>query len=134
MNFIIIVFPFIYNFLYLFNRKSNLFKDYKKWIFVISYCIIGIGFYLINENNDETEKSLLTWQFFTPMLFTIYLSTCSVLSKEILNRDFKLFLRYSDEINYQNPKKSKAKLLDKLFSYLAIVLVIVLPLIILIFI
>ena len=133
MKFLIIILPFIYNYIYLFYRKSNLFKGYKKWLIVFTYLAIGAIYNSQISHTNNSERLIQIWSFFTPLIFTLYISLCTFISKQINNRDFKLHLRYSNEIDYLNPKKANSKTADKIISYTAIFLVLFLPFLITIF-
>lgn len=133
MKFVIFILPFAYNFLYLFNRKSNLFKGYRKWSIVSLYLMTGLIYIILKSQINNSDKILEIWSFFTPLIFTTYLSLSTFISKQIYNRDFKLFLMYSNEIDYLNPRKSKSKPLDKIISYFALILIFILPFFITIF-
>ena len=130
MKFLVIILPFVYNFIFLFYRKSNLFKGYNKWFIAFSYLIVGAIYNSIISHTNNFERILQIWSFFTPLIFTFYISSCTFISKQISNRDFKLHLRYSSEIDYLNPKKANSKTTDKIISYTAIFLVLFLPFII----
>ena len=133
MKFLVIILPFIYNYIFLFFRKSKLFKGYNKWFIVFTYLAIGsIYNSLISHRNNE-ERIIQIWAFFTPLIFTLYISLCTFISKRINNRDFKLHLRYSNEIDYLNSKRENSKTTDKIISYTAIFFVLFLPFIVTIF-
>jgi len=110
-----------------------LFKGYKKWVIVFSYLIIGSVYNSQISHTNNSERLIQIWAFFTPLIFTLYISFCTFISKIINNRDFKLHLRYSNEIDYLNPKQSNTKTTDKVISYTAIFLVLFLPFLITIF-
>ena len=133
MKFLIIILPFIYNYIYLFYRKSNLFKGYKKWFIVFTYLAIGSIYNSLISHENNAERIIQIWAFFTPLIFTFYILLCTMISKKINNRDFKLHLRYSKEIDYLNPKRANSKTTDKIISYTAIFLVLLLPFFITIF-
>lgn len=133
MKFFIIIIPFIYNYIYLFNRKSKIFKVYRKWLFPFLCILLGLLYVILPPDSNGTERTIEIWAFFTPFIFTIYLSLSSLLSKYFNHRDFILYLRYSDEIDYLKPKKSNAKSLDKFISYFSIFFILFLPFIILLF-
>ena len=105
MKFLIIILPFIYNYIYLFYRKSNLFKGYKKWFIVFTYLAIGSIYNSLISHENNAERIIQIWAFFTPLIFTFYILLCTMISKKINNRDFKLHLRYSKEIDYLNQKE-----------------------------
>lgn len=134
MKFFIIIVPFIYNYIYLFNRKFKIFKGYRKWLFPFLCILLGLLYASLVSDSNDTERTIQIWAFFTPFIFTIYLSLSTLLSKYFNHRDFILYLRYSDEIDYLKPKNSNAKSLDKLISYSAIFLILFLPFMILLFI
>lgn len=133
MKIYLIILPYLYNFIFLFNRKKIFFNDYKKWIFVLIYASIGIFFYLYNiDGNIDFQNLLFYWSFLTPLIFTLYIYISTKISIKILNRDFKLYLRFSSEIDYINLKKNKnIKFIDKIISYSCLILIMVLPFLIL---
>lgn len=134
MKFFIIIVPFIYNYIYLFNRKFKIFKGYRKWLLPFLCILLGLLYASLVSDSNDTERTIQIWAFFTPFIFTIYQSLSTLLSKYFNHRDFILYLRYSDEIDYLKPKNSNAKSLDKLISYSAIFLILFLPFMILLFI
>jgi hypothetical protein len=131
----LIILPYLYNFIFLLNRKKKFFNDYKKWIVVLIYASIGIFFYLYNtDKNIDFQNLLFYWSFLTPLIFTLYIYISTKISFKILNRDFKLYLRFSSEIDYINIKKNKnIKFIDKIISYSCLILIMVLPFLILFF-
>ena len=134
MKFLVIIIPFVYNFIFLFYRKSNLFKGYNKWFIAFSYIIVGTIYNSIISHTNNFEQILQTWSFFTPLIFTLYILSCNFISKQINNRDFKLHLRYSNDIDYLNTKKTTSETTDNIISYTAIFLVLFLPFLVTIFI
>ena len=133
MKFLVIILPFIYNYIFLFYRKSNLFKGYKKWFIVLTYLAIGSIYNSQISYKNNGERIIQIWAFFTPLIFTLYISLCTFISKRINNRDFKLHLRYSNEIDYLNPKRANSKTTDKIISYTAIFLALFLPFLVTLF-
>lgn len=133
MNFFLLILPFFYNYIYLYYRKSKIFKGYKKWCIIIAYFIIGIIFKNEISHTNHSMQLILNWSFATPLIFTFYISLCTFVSKRINNRDFKLYLRFSNEIDDLKPRKTKSKTTDKIISYTAIFLVLLLPYLIVIF-
>ncbi len=131
----LIILPYFYNFIFLLNRKKKFFNDYKKWIVVLIYASIGIFFYLYNiDKNIDFQNLLFYWSLLTPLIFTLYIYILTKISLKTVNRDFKLYLRFSSEIDYINIKKNKnIKFIDKIISYSCFILIMVLPFLILFF-
>ena len=134
---IIIILPLVVNYIMLFNRKKKWVKSKYKWFIQIFFSLIGILLYFYTENNNEnsTHEKLVQWAFITPLMFSILDYTLMKLSFMIHNRDLYLFLKGSDDIDYRKISGGKhVKASDRIFSFILLFSIIILPFFILFFI
>lgn len=131
---VVILTPLILNFLLLYNRKQKWVKSKYKWFAVIALYIVGISFYINNNEVKVTEK-LFQWAFITPLVFSIFDFIIMKLSYAIHNRDLYLWLRHSGDIDDEKLSGGKkVKSSDRIFSMFLLFLILVLPFTILFFI
>ncbi len=134
---IIIILPLVVNYIMLFNRKKKWVKSKYKWFIQIFFSLIGILLYFYTENTNENSihKKLVQWAFITPLMFSILDYTFMKLSFMIHNRDLYLFLKGSDDIDYRKISGGKhVKSSDRIFSFILLFSIIILPFFILFFI
>lgn len=120
-----ILISFSYNYFYLYCRNKKIFRKRNRWIFPSCYFLLGMVLTLFLVKGDKDGKIIKLWVFLTPLLFTFFLFLGSKLSLLIYKRDFRLWLRFSDEVSYYHTRSFS--FLDKLISIIALFMSILLP-------
>ena len=129
---VIMAAPILINFILLFNRKKKWVKNKYKWYLLIVLAITGV--LLFYYKGSYMNEILIKWAFFTPLVFSIIDFSIMKLSYLIHNRDLYLWLRGSDDID--NTKLSGGKHVrasDRIFSFILLFSIIILPFFILFF-
>ena len=129
---VIMVTPILINYILLFNRKKKWVKNKYKWYLLIVLAITGV--FLFYYNGSFMNETLIIWAFFTPLVFSLIDFTLMKFSFLIHNRDLYLWLRGSDDID--NTKLSGGKHVrasDRIFSFILLFSIIILPFFILFF-
>lgn len=124
--------PILINFILLFNRKKKWVKNKYKWYLLIVLAITGV--FLFYYKGSYMNEILIKWAFFTPLIFSIIDFSVMKLSYLIHNRDLYLWLRGSDDID--NTKLSGGKHVrasDRIFSFILLFSILILPFFILFF-
>lgn len=132
---IIIITPLLINYILLFNRNKKWVKNQYKWYILILLSFIGMFYYIENHEDNNTDQKLVQWAFITPLVFSILDYAFMKLSYIMHNRDLYLWLKGSSNIDdrkLSGGKKVKAS--DRLFSFILLFSIIILPFFILIFI
>lgn len=103
------------SFFLLFERKKKWNSDLLRWCITGSLFVIGIvGFIIEKMNKTDYGFSFLC----TPIVYNCFDRWFKYLSIKKYGKDFYLWLRYSDEIDYIWGVNPHVKALDKLFSVL----------------
>ncbi|MCX2575371.1 hypothetical protein [Pedobacter sandarakinus] len=127
--------PMLINFLLLFNRKKAWVKNKYKWIILLALSLIGIFLFngsTISEN--KTDQKLIQWAFITPLAFSVIDYALLKASYLLHNRDLYLWLRGSSEIDDNKLSGGNhVRVSDRLFSFLLLVTIMILPFFILFF-
>ena len=133
----IILTPYFINFILLFNRKKKWVKNKYKWYILILLSFVGIFLFFNPEiyKDNSSDQKLVQWAFLTPLIFSIIDFSVMKLSYLIHNRDIYLWLKGSNDIDDSKLSGGKhVRASDRLFSFILLCTVIILPFFILFFI
>jgi hypothetical protein len=134
---VIMVTPILINFILLFNRKKKWVKNKYKWYILILLSIVGIFLFYNPEiyKDNSSDQKLVQWAFLTPLIFSIIDFSVMKLSYLIHNRDIYLWLKGSNDIDERKLSGGKhVRASDRLFSFILLFSIIILPFFILFFI
>ncbi|TVZ15596.1 hypothetical protein JM81_1842 [Maribacter sp. MAR_2009_72] len=95
------------------------------WLTCAGLLAIGI-FGLLDSKIEFRNDRIMYFGFCVPIIYWIFDRLFKRISENIHNRDFILFMRYSDEINDGfGAKNPHVKESDKLFSFGLLIIVVV---------
>ena len=123
-----VLFPFLLNFILLFNRKKKWAKSSLRWLLVlIMFCSGLILLFSKNIMNIEAPK-IVIWGIMTPLIFSIIDYMFKMLSFSIHSRDLHLWVRGSSDIDDSKLSGGKhVRASDRIFSMIMLFLVLFLP-------
>ncbi|MBC8753811.1 hypothetical protein H2O64_03965 [Kordia sp. YSTF-M3] len=112
------------SFFILYSRKAKWIKPKIVWLFCSGFLAIGLFGFLFSKLELRNDR-LMYFGFCVPIIYWTFDRLFKRLSEKIHDRDFILFLRNSNEIDYgfsaENPH---VKTSDKLFSLVLLIIII----------
>ena len=112
------------SFFILYTRKKKWMTEKIVWLFCIGLLAFGIFGRLYSKSEFRDDK-VMYFGFCVPIVYWIFDRLFKKISENIHKRDFILFLRYSDEINYGlGAKNPHVKDSDKLFSFGLLIIIV----------
>ncbi|SNR34722.1 hypothetical protein [Lutibacter flavus] len=112
------------SFFILYTRKKKWMNPKITWLICIG--LFSIGLYGLNITKPEFKNDRIMFLgFLAPIIYWVFDRVFKKISFMIHNRDFILYLRYSDEINDSfGAKNPQVKMSDKLFSFGLLIIIV----------
>ena len=98
--------------LILYSRKAKWANPKLIWLLCFGLFLIGV-FGLFISNSQSRDNQVLFFGLCVPLIYWVFDRLFKRLSEKINNRDFILYLRFSNELNTSN---TNIKILDKVLS------------------
>ena len=112
------------SFFILYTRKKKWMNPKIVWLICVGLLAIGLFGFLYSKTEFRNDR-IMYFGFCVPTVYWAFDRIFKRISENIHNRDFILFLRYSDEINSGfGAKNLKVKNSDKLFSFGLLIIIV----------
>jgi hypothetical protein len=112
------------SFFILYTRKKKWMNPKIVWLICIGLLSIGIYGLYITKIEFKSDR-IMYFGFLAPIIYWTFDRIFKKISFRIHNRDFILYLRYSDEINDSfGAKNPHVKVSDKLFSFGLLIIIV----------
>lgn len=112
------------SFFVLYTRKKKWMPEKIAWLICVGLSTIGI-FGFLYFRPEFREDRVMYFGFCVPLVYWIFDRVFKKISENIHQRDFILFLRYSEEISDRlGAKNSHVKNSDKLFSFGLLIIIV----------
>ena len=113
------------SFFILYTRKKKWMTEKIVWLICIGLLAVGLFGFLYSETEFKSDR-IMYFGFCVPIIYWIFDRIFKRISENIHQRDFILFLRYSNEINDRfGAKNPQVKGSDRLFSFGLLTIIIV---------
>lgn len=115
-------------FLLLMTRMKSWNTDMVRWIVCGVPALIGIIILLVGKGDLSRDFNFMAWGLINPVFYNIADRLLKMLSEKLIDRDFILWIRGSSQLNRGwGADNSHVTFLDKVFSFLLLLVIIVLP-------